>query len=216
MPIRILIADDHPLYRNGVALTLAEAGDLEVVATCASAPEAVEAASAHAPDVVLLDISMPGNGLTAARDIVAARPETAVAMLTASEQDEDLFTALQAGARGYILKGVGANELVAAVRGLAAGESHIAPGLAARVLHVMRRRQTTPAARRPIDELTHREEEILRLVAQGQSNKEVGLALNLQEKTVKHYMTAILQKLQARNRVEAALIARDAWDMGGK
>lgn len=216
MSIRILIADDHPLYRNGVAMTLGEEEGFDVVATCGSASEAVAAAMAQKPDVALLDISMPGNGLSAARDIHAAQPDCAVAMLTASEQDEDLFTALQAGARGYILKGVGANELINAVRGLAAGESHIAPGLAARVLHVMRRRQTSPETRRPIDELTHREEEILRLVAQGLSNKEVGQSLELQEKTVKHYMTAILQKLQARNRVEAALIARDAWNLGGK
>jgi DNA-binding NarL/FixJ family response regulator len=130
-----------------------------------------------------------------------------VAMLTASEADDDLMQAIKLGAQGYILKGVGAGELVDLVRELAAGRSYVSPGLAGRLLVAMRRRETV--AVNPLDDLSKREEDILKLVAQGKSNREVGEALDLQEKTVKHYMTSILQKLQVRNRVEAAMLARE-------
>ncbi len=205
---RILVADDHPLYRNGVVMTLQENPDFEVVATCADANSAVEQAAKLTPDVVLLDISMPGGGITAAHRISSANPDIRIAMLTVSEDEDDVMQALQAGALGYILKGVGGQELIALVSDLAEGKSYVSPSLAARLLKTL---QTPAKSKNPVDDLSKREEDILRLVAQGFSNKEVGNALDIQEKTVKHYMTAILQKLHVRNRVEAAMIARENW-----
>lgn len=215
-PVTVVVVDDHPLYRSGVVRTLADDGRFAVLAEGSSAAEAVELARTLAPMVILLDISMPGNGVEAARQIAALAPGVAVAMLTVSETDDDIMAALQAGAKGYLLKGVGADDLVTIVAGIATGESYVSPGLAARLLVSLNAKGGTAApAPSPLGGLTAREEQILRLVAQGLSNKEVGRKLALQEKTVKHYMTNILQKLQARNRVEAAMMAREAWTPKG-
>lgn len=209
--VTVVVVDDHPLYRSGVVATLADDG-FEVVAQGASAGEAVSLAQKFHPDIILLDISMPGNGVEAARQITLLAPDIAIAMLTASEADDDIMSALEAGAKGYILKGVGADELVAVVSGIARGESYVSPGLAARLLVTLKtRRESVAPTNSPLDSLTTREEQILRLVSQGLSNKEVGRELDLQEKTVKHYMTNVLQKLHARNRVEAAMLAKDVW-----
>ncbi len=209
-PIRIVIADDHPLYREGVSRSLAESGRFDVVGEAATGREALELVTRHRPDVVLLDISMPDGGIATLRQITALIPPPRVAMLTVSEEDDDVMQALKAGATGYILKGVGSRDLVQIVTDLAEGRSYVAPSLAMKVLAAMNApRNATKAT--PIDTLTKREEDILRLVAEGKSNKEVGDDLDLQEKTVKHYMTTILQKLHVRNRTEAALIARDKW-----
>lgn len=208
-PIRVVVADDHPLYREGVARILSDEG-LQVVAQAADARAAAEAAERHRPDVVLLDLSMPeGGGMAALRRILLMNPAPRVCMLTVSENDDDVLQALKSGAAGYALKGVGGRDLVHIVRELAAGRSYVSPALAGRILNAMR-----DGGRRsgnPLDDLSKREEDILRLVSGGLSNKEVGLKLDLQEKTVKHYMTAILQKLHVRNRTEAALMARDHW-----
>jgi two-component system, NarL family, nitrate/nitrite response regulator NarL len=208
--IRVVLADDHPIYREGLARTLMDSG-IDVVAQAKDAGEALAAARAHHPDVLLLDLSMPGGGglaVLAELQKDEAPPKTAI--LTASEEDDDVMAALRAGALGYILKGVGAGELVDLVRDIAGGRTYVSPGLAGRLLVALRR--PVPAAARaadgPLSDLSKREEDILKLVAQGKSNREVGLALDLQEKTVKHYMTSILQKLQVRNRVEAAMLAR--------
>jgi DNA-binding NarL/FixJ family response regulator len=209
--LRIVVVDDHPLYRSGVVRSLEEAGDFAIVGEGASADDAVRLCATAAPDIVLLDISMPGSGIVAAADIAALAPATAIVMLTASEQEEDIMKALSAGARGYVVKGVGATEFVAALRSIAQGESYVSPGLAARLLSAMRVPAPAAPASTAFETLTAREEQILRLVSNGLSNKEVGRKLELQEKTVKHYMTTILQKLQARNRVEAALKARERW-----
>ena len=210
MTIRIVIADDHPLYREGVARVLSDMEGLEVVAQAEDAEGAVAAVAGARPDVVLLDISMPGGGIAALGRILALPEAPKVAMLTVSEDDDDILRALKAGALGYVLKGIGAHDLVQVVRDLAAGRSYVSPSLASRILAAMRAR---PAAepRSPIEDLTAREVTILRLVAEGRSNREVGAALDLQEKTVKHYMTSILQKLQVRNRVEAAVLAQEHW-----
>lgn len=205
--IRVVLADDHPIYREGVARTLADAGGIEVVGQAADGEAAAAMVADLLPDLVLLDISMPkGGGLLALTRIMQAANPPKIAMLTASEEDDDLMQALRLGALGYVLKGVGASELVELVRGLALGQSYVSPGLAGRLLIGMRSRASAPA--NPLEDLTKREEDILRLVAQGLSNREVGQSLDLQEKTVKHYMTAILQKLHVRNRVEAAMLAR--------
>lgn len=210
MVIRIVIADDHPIYRDGLARTLIEAGGIELAGQAKNADEAVEICRQTQPDVVLLDISMPGSGISAAARIASDVPKAGIAMLTVSENNRDVMAALRAGASGYVLKGISASELVSVVQDIAAGRSHISPELAARVLAEMQTPTQQPE-RDPIETLTKREEDILRLVSTGKSNKEVARALDLQEKTVKHYMTAILQKLQVRNRVEAALKARESW-----
>jgi two-component system nitrate/nitrite response regulator NarL len=208
-PVSIVVADDHPLYRSGVVRTLEEAGDFVVAAEGASADEAIRLCRDRQPGLVLLDISMPGDGIEAARAISAGPAPPVIVMLTASEKEDDILNALGAGAQGYIVKGVGAEEFLSALRAIARGEPYVSPGLAARLLVTMKAR---PAEMKPVNHLetlTSREEQILNLVALGLSNKEVGRKLGLQEKTVKHYMTTILQKLQARNRVEAAIKARE-------
>ncbi|HGG65707.1 MAG TPA: response regulator transcription factor [Rhodobacteraceae bacterium] len=212
MTIRLILADDHPIFRDGLVQSIEETGEFEVVGVGESADDAVFLAKKHNPDVALLDLSMPGNGITAAKRISRASTAKHIAMLTVSEDDGDVTAALEAGAIGYVLKGVSAAELRRILTGISKGEAHVSPGLAARVLKIMQ----TPkrAERTPIDDLTKREEDILRHVATGKSNREVADQLGLQEKTVKHYMTTILGKLHARNRVEAALIAHEAWREG--
>ncbi len=207
--IRVVLADDHPIYREGLARSLADAGDIVVVGQAADADQAVALAADLKPDLVILDVSMPkGGGLGALARIMQMAAPPPVAMLTASEADDDLMQAIKLGAMGYLLKGVGALELVTLVRDIAAGRSYISGGLAGRLLVAMRRGDAVRAAQNPLDELSKREEDVLKLVAKGHSNREVGAALELQEKTVKHYMTSILQKLHVRNRVEAAMLAR--------
>lgn len=207
--IRVVLIDDHPLFREGVAKTLDGEPDFEVVGQGLDAADAVRLTSDLLPDIVLLDISLPGGGIEAARRIAIACPVVKILMLTVSEQEDDVIAALQAGARGYILKGVSGRDLVRIVRAVEQGESYVSPDLAARLLADVR--QTDHAHRQahdPLSDLTIREEQVLDLVSRGLSNKEIGRKLELQEKTIKHYMTNILQKLQVRNRVEAALMAQ--------
>lgn len=209
MTIRVILADDHPIFREGLVRSITETGEFEVVGVGGTADEAIALASEHKPDIALLDLSMPGNGIVAAGKIFQAGTAGSVAMLTVSEDSSDVTAALQAGATGYVLKGVSAVELRGILKNIAAGEAHVSPGLAAQMLRIMQGRK--PSERQPIDDLTKREEDILKGVAASKSNKEIGADLGIQEKTVKHYMTTILSKLQARNRVEAALIAQKAW-----
>ncbi|MDP5362572.1 MAG: response regulator transcription factor [Paracoccaceae bacterium] len=209
MTIRIILADDHPIFRDGLVNSIEETDVFQVVGVGGSADEAVELAFKHKPDIALLDLSMPGNGITAARRIRDAGTAGAIAMLTVSEDSDDVTAAMQAGAAGYLLKGVSASELREVLAKIARGEPHVSPGLAAQMLRIMQ--DQTKIKPRPIDCLTKREIDILKGVAGGKSNKEIGQELTIQEKTVKHYMTIILSKLQARNRVEAALIAQKAW-----
>lgn len=204
-PIRVVVVDDHPLFRQGVLYTLSRAPGIEVVGEAASGSQALAAATQARPDVMLLDIGMPGgDGLAAAAHIKQALPEIRIIMLTASEDADDLMTALKAGAVGYLIKGAGAGELIAAVEAVAAGEAYITPRMAGSLLLEMTRKPSED----PLAELTDREREVLELLAQGLSNKEIGLHLSLAEKTVKHYVTGVLQKLHVRSRVEAALLAR--------
>ena len=197
MSIRVVVADDHPIFREGLVRSLEEDAAFRVVGAGGSADEAVALVERHAPDLALLDISMPGGGIEAARRIRAAAPDTRIAMLTVSEDEQAVAGALRAGAIGYVLKGVSAAELREILEGVVRGEAHVSAPLAARLLgdlEASRRRQP----RHPVDALTKREEDILRRVARGMSNREVAEALSIQEKTVKHYMTSILGKLQAR------------------
>lgn len=203
-PIRVLIADDHPLFRDGVAHSLASEPDLTVVGQAANGDEALRLARDLLPDVLLLDIAMPGKGgLVTAAAITAACPATKIVMLTVSEHEDDLLAAFKAGARGYALKGISARELASVVRAVAVGEEYVSPALAAGMLAELARGRPPD----PLSDLTEREREILRLVAEGLTNREIGERLHLAEKTVKHYMTNVLGKLHVRSRVEAALVA---------
>jgi two-component system nitrate/nitrite response regulator NarL len=202
--IRILLADDHPLFREGVAASLTASAAFDVIAQASSGEEAVEMARSLSPDLVLLDVSMPGmGGIAAAGAIAAALPEARIMMLTMAETPESLMAALKAGAHGYVLKGVSASELRAIVARVAAGEAYVTPALAAEMLTELSR----PRAPDSFESLTSREAEVLELLSQGMTNRAIGEQLHLAEKTVKHYMTVILQKLQVRSRTEAALLA---------
>lgn len=200
--IRVAVADDHPMFRAGVVGSLREVPGIEVVGEAGDAASALALARTELPDVIILDIAMPGGGLTAAREIAAACPATRIVMLTVSEDEDDLLAAVKSGASGYVLKGAGAGELVSVIRSVSAGEVYVAPALAWGMLRELQTPRTSP-----FDELTEREREVLELVAEGLSNQEVGDRLGLAEKTIKHYMTNILGKLQVRSRVEAALLA---------
>lgn len=200
--LRVVVADDHPLFRAGVVSSLREVAGLDVIGEAGDAAGALALAREHLPDVVVLDVAMPGGGLNAARDITAACPATRVVMLTVSEDEDDILAAMKAGASGYILKGSDAAEVAAVIRQVAAGEVYVAPALAWGLLREMSRPRSTP-----LDELTPREREVLELVGEGMSNQEIADRLGLAEKTIKHHMTNILGKLQVRSRVEAALLA---------
>ena len=210
--IHVVIADDHTLFREGLAGIIGGSEEFEVVGQAGSMQEAVQLVRDLLPDIVLLDIDMPGGGLEAARVIAEECPVTRIVILTSSEEDDHLMRALKIGARAYILKGVAARELIRILGAVAAGESYVPPMLAASLLLEMREAQSQQKqATSPLDELTPREREILEGLAAGLSNKEIGEKLFLSEKTVKHYMTIILQKLQVRNRTEAALMAHGRW-----
>jgi two-component system, NarL family, nitrate/nitrite response regulator NarL len=202
-PIRVVVADDHPLFREGVITSLRSAPDLNVIGQADNADEAVRLVRDELPNVVLLDVTMPGGGIAAAGKIAAACPATRIVMLTVSEDEDDLLAAMKAGASGYVLKGVAASELARVVRTVSVGEVYVAPSLAFGLL----RELTKPRVSDPLAELTSRERQVLELVASGRSNQEIGMTLGLSEKTIKHYMTNILTKLQVRSRVEAALLA---------
>ena len=207
--IHLMIADDHALFREGLAFILANEADFEVLAQASNAQEAVQKAKELLPDMILLDIDMPGSGLWAAQTIAEQCPVTKIVMLTASEDNDHLMKALKVGARAYILKGVAARELTHILRSVAAGESYVPPALAASMLKEIsapHRQEKQPHDF--IDDLTEREREILEGLAAGFSNREISQKMFLSEKTVKYYMTNLLQKLQVRNRVEAALMAQ--------
>jgi DNA-binding NarL/FixJ family response regulator len=213
--IQVVIVDDHPLFRQGVVSTLSAQPDIDVVGEGASADDALRLVKELVPDIVLLDISMPGGGLAAVEQLAASVPVTRIVMLTASEHEEDVTAALRGGARGYIVKGVPSRELVSILRAVHGGEVYVTPTLAATLLFELsgaapRRNQSANL----LDELTEREQQILERIAAGDSNKEIGSALTITEKTVKHHVTNILQKLHVRNRVEAAMLTRAGQQRG--
>ena len=210
--IRIAIVDDHPLFREGVTRSLSEIGGFEIVGEGATAQDAERIASTVQPDILLLDISLPGGGLAAVASILADHPTQKIVMLTVSEANTDVTRALNAGVHGYILKGVGSRALADILRNVAAGESYLTPTLSARLLSDLQSPQPANGLADRLRQLTERQTEILRLVAEGLSNKEVALRLELQEKTVKHHMTGVLSKLNVRNRTEAALMMREFRD----
>lgn len=199
--IRVLVVDDHAVVREGLLALLATAGDLACVGTAADGATAVALVDRDPPDVVLMDLVMPGtDGVGATRQIVARHPDTAVVVLSSAGDETRIRAALSAGACGYLLKHVGPDELLDAVRAAHRGESPLDPR-AGRVLLDMRRR--------PEQELTPREVDVLRLVAQGLANKQVGRRLGITERTVKTHLTRVMQRIGVTDRVQAALWARD-------
>ena len=202
--IRIGIVDDHPMLREGVANTLKKRADLQVVEQGANADEARDIAQRVRPDVMLMDVNMPGDVFAAVRFISTELSDVKVLMLTVSESENDAFMALEAGARGYVLKGVSGPELVQAIRSVAKGESYITPDFANKLLSNIKKHE---AENQKFD-LTPREEEVIREVSMGLTNREVASKLLISEKTVKHHMGCVMQKLNARNRVEAVTALR--------
>jgi len=208
--IRVAVIDDHPLFREGVSRSLSEIDGFQIVAEGSTKDDAIKVAENLQPDVLLMDISMPGGGLNAIAPILENVPSQKIVMLTVSESSDDVTAALNSGAKGYVLKGVGSRALAEIIRSVAAGESYVAPTLSARLLSS----RALPDAKRPsaIAALTPREQQVLEFVASGLSNKHVARKLDLHEKTIKHHMTQIMAKLGVANRTEAAMALRDAID----
>jgi DNA-binding NarL/FixJ family response regulator len=200
--IRVLIGDDHTILRQGLRRILAEDPDLTVVGEAADGEQVVALALELVPDVVLMDVQMPElSGIEAARRIRTAHPEIRILMLTVSDRDEDLFGALRAGARGYLLKSAEAQEVLDAIHRVYRGEAILPPNLAARVVNEFAAPTPKP------ESLSQREVEVIRLLAQGLGNKEIAAALSISENTVKTHVRHILDKLGLRNRAEAAAYA---------
>jgi DNA-binding NarL/FixJ family response regulator len=207
--IRTAIVDDHPMIRDGVAKALADELDITVVADGSTGADAINIAQKLRPDVMLLDIQLPGCGFAAARTISHQAPNVRIVILTASERDEDLSTALNLGVRGYLLKGSSAPEIVFAVRTVFRGSSYVTPTLAGRMLRKLSRR-TSMAAEDGTEELTEDEAKIMALLAKGMTNKEIANSLDLSVRSIKHHMSHVMQKLQVRNRLEAVVKFRDS------
>lgn len=206
--IRILITDDHPLFRKGMHTLLTSVPDFEVIGEARSGPEAVELARDLEPDLVLMDLQMAGGGgIAATRDLVAAVPDARVLVVTLFEDDDSVFMALRAGARGYILKDADEEEMIRAIRAAAAGQAIFSPAIAARVLAFF---TAAPTEREIFPELTAREREILGLMAQGCSNQIIADRLFLSPKTVANHVSSIFAKLRVADRAGAIVRARDA------
>ena len=198
--MRVLVADDHSLFRDGI-ISLLEAAGVEVVGQVGDGQSAVEQALSLCPDVVLMDIAMPQmTGLEALRVIKEKLPETRVVMLTISEEDADLFAAMEAGADGYLLKSLDTKEFMDMLDGLRRGEAAVTRQTVTRLMKGFRKPSRRTA---PVPHLTHREIDVLRLVATGMSNKAIARALSVSDNTVKYHMSNIMQKLDAQNRTEA-------------
>jgi len=203
--IRVLIADDHAVVRQGLRTFLALQDDMEVVADAADGEEAVRAAREHAPDIVLMDLVMPNmDGVEATRRIAAERPATRVIALTSFLEDDKVLPDVRAGAAGYLLKDVEPAELVKAIRGAADGDTPLSPTIATRVVEEIAHGGGAPAQ---VDDLTPRERDVLILIARGRSNKVIALELGVAEKTVKTHVSHILGKLGLTDRTQAALYA---------
>lgn len=212
--IRVLVTDDEPLIRAGIRMILSSAGDIEVVAEAANGREAVDLARTHGADVVLLDLQMPVmDGLTALAELHRAVPRARVLILTTFGERQNVLRALTEGSAGFLLKDSAPAELMGAVRAAAAGEAYLSPGATRHVVDSLASggaAQRAERARRRLEILTEREREVLALLGEGLSNADAGQRIHMSEATVKTYVSRILAKLRCENRVQAALLARDA------
>lgn len=207
-PVRVLVADDHPMFREGVRTMLAATQDLELVAEARDGAQALALLARHEVDVALLDVNMPGmSGIDTAGTIAVDFPDVAVLILTMFADDASVFAALRAGARGYVLKDAERDDLLRAIRAVAQGEAIFSPSVASRVLDFFAQRHPSVAPE-DFPMLTSRERDVLHLIAQGRSNPAIAAQLGLSRKTTSNYVSAILTKLQVRNRAEAAERAR--------
>jgi DNA-binding NarL/FixJ family response regulator len=209
-PIRILIADDHQIFRDGLKMLLETEPGFQLVGEAETGIEAVRLASELKPDVILMDLQMPGtDGIEAVRQIMADRPEIKILMLTMFDDDHSVFAAMRAGARGYVLKGMRRNEMLRAIWSISEGEAIFSPGIASRMIDFFSKLQP-PSAAGLFPELTVREREVLALLARDYKNSDIAQELVLSVKTVRNHVSSILTKLQASSRAEAARRARDA------
>lgn len=208
--IRIAIIDDHPLFRAGVARSLSEVGGFEIVAEGSTHGDAIRLVDQHQPDILLLDVSIPGGGgLNAAQTILGKNRDQKIVMLTVSEAAGDVTRTLGSGARGYVLKGVDAEALAKILLEIAAGDAYVSPALSARLLSG-EKTAASLGAEASTEELSERQRQILRFVSLGWTNKEIASELHLQEKTIKHQLTRIFSILDVSNRTEAAMVFRNA------
>jgi len=206
--IRVVIADDHPVVREGLSALLASVPSVTVTGIASTGREAVHAAVTLRPDVLVMDIQMPDlSGIAAAREITRAAPDVAVLMLTMFDDDDSVFAAMRAGARGYVLKGAQQDEIIRAIEAVAAGEAIFGPGIARRVLGLV---SAPPAPGIPFQGLTNREHQVLDLIAAGARNAEISRQMSIAPKTVANHVSAIFSKLQVADRNQAIIRARDA------
>nr|WP_240796697.1 response regulator transcription factor [Streptomyces sp. RFCAC02] len=209
-PIRVLVVDDHELFRRGLEIVLAHEEDIEVVGEAGDGAEAVEKAADLLPDIVLMDVRMPRRGgIEACTAIKEVAPSTRIVMLTISDEEADLYEAIKAGATGYLLKEISTDEVTAAIRAVADGQSQISPSMAAKLLTEFKSMILRTDDRRllPAPRLTDRETEVLRLVATGRNNRDIAKELFISENTVKNHVRNILEKLQLHSRMEAVVYA---------
>ena len=208
-PIRVLVADDHTLFREGLVALLGSIDDIEVVGEAGTGKEAIAASIKLSPDVVLMDIQMPDvSGIEATRRITAAQPDVGIVVLTMFEDDSSVFAAMRAGARGYILKGADQEEMIRAVRSIAAGEALFGRTIANHLLEWFAGKSQEPP--NPFPDLSQRESEILQLIAAGRSNPDIATQLHLSPKTVRNHISSIFGKLHVSGRSEAIVKAREA------
>ncbi|HEX6269332.1 MAG TPA: response regulator transcription factor [Anaerolineales bacterium] len=213
-PIRVLIADDHALFREGVRAILKSVPDIEIVGEAGTGQETLTLASDLTPDVILMDIQMPDlNGVEATRRILKMQPDTGIIIVTMLEDDDSLFSAMRAGARGYVLKGADKAEMLKSIRAVAEGEALFGPAIATRLLNLFHDKPAQPKSETravSFPDLTDREREILSCIAHGDTNSEIAEQLTISLKTVRNHVSSIFNKLQVTNRAQAALRARDA------
>ncbi|HEU5006714.1 MAG TPA: response regulator transcription factor [Jatrophihabitantaceae bacterium] len=207
-PVRVLLVDDHPMFRDGLRLALGASSGIEVVAEADSGAGGIAQAAEHQPDVVIMDVNMPDlNGIEATRRIVAESPHIGVLVLTMFDEDESVFQAMRAGARGYLLKGADQEDIVRAVQAVARGDAIFGPALARRLIGYF---ASGRQAAVPFAELTDREREVLELVARGRNNTEIARALFISGKTVRNHVSNVFAKLQVTDRAQAIVRAREA------
>src|SRR5690242_14198774 len=211
-PIRVLIADDHALFRRGLEMVLAEEDDIDIVGQASDGAEAVAVAGESLPDVVLMDIRMPkSSGIEACRATKEVAPSAKIVMLTISDEEEDLFEAIRAGASGYLLKDIPLDEVADTVRAVYGGQSLINPSMAGKLLTefavLARRAESEPPQQVPAPKLTDREMQVLKLIARGMNNRDIAKELFISENTVKNHVRNILEKLQIHSRMEAVMVA---------
>lgn len=213
-PIRVLIADDHVLFREGVHAILKSVPDIEIVGEAGTGQEALTLASELKPDVILMDIQMPDlNGVEATGRIIKTHPDVGIIIVTMLEDDDSLFSAMQAGARGYVLKGADKAEMLKSIRAVVGGEALFGPAIATRLLNLFQYNRAfskNASLSSPFPDLTVREREILACIARGDTNAEIAERLTISLKTVRNHVSNIFTKLRVVNRAQAAIRARDA------